>query len=184
MLHYCKNHEAVHTTLESSVTESKPALQIFRSFGNADYEGINSYFAVTPLQPICHSNINKICEELYQYLDEMIRINVPRRTRHKQCLAPWISSHTSNLLKHLKTKKVLLERKSTSYRKQQVQKLGNLVTNSSEQDRREYKEKLLSTRTIDAIFKHLNCLNKSPSLLKIMISFNISSTVSLKKLTC
>ena len=117
-----------------------------------------------------------MCEELHQYLDQMIVVYVPRRTRHRQCLAPWITSHTSNLLKQLKTEKALLERKFNSYRKQQVQKLENLVTDLSEQDRKEYQEKLLSTRNTDAIFKHLKCLNKSPSLPKIMISCNISST--------
>ena len=117
-----------------------------------------------------------MCRELYQYLDQMMKVYVPRRTRHRQCLAPWITSHTSNLLKQLKTEKALLERKPTSYRKQQVHKLKNLVTDLSEEYRKEYQEKLLSTRNTDAIFKHLKCLNKSPSLPKIMISCNISST--------
>ena len=101
----------------------------------------------------------------------MIEVYVPRRTRHRQCLAPWITSYTSNLLKQLKTEKALLERKSTSYRKQQVHKIENAVTDFSEQDRKEYQEKLLSTRNTDATFKHL----KSPSLMKIMSSCNISS---------
>ena len=71
--------------------------------------------------------------------------------------------------------KALIERKPTSYRKQQVQKLENLVTDSSEPDRKENQEKLLSTRNTDAIFRHLKCQNKSPSLPKIMISCNISN---------
>ena len=175
-LYDCTNHMAVHTTLECPVTQSKPAPQNFRSFGNADYAGINNYPAVNPFQPICHTNINKMCKELYQYLDQMIEVYVPRRTQPRQCLAPWITSHTSNLLKQLKTENALLKRKPISYRKQQVHKLENLVTDFSEQDRKEYQEKLLSTRNTDATLKHLKFLNKSPSLPKIMISCNISST--------
>ena len=114
-------------------------------------------------------------EELYQYLDQMLEVYVPRRTRHRKCLAPWITSHTSNLLKQLKTEKALIGSKPTSYRKQQVHKLENLVTNFSEQDWKEYQENLLSTRNTDAIFKHLKCLNKSPSLPKIMINCNNGS---------
>ena len=178
MLYDCRNHEAVHTTLESSVTESTPEFQKFWKWGLRRHQQLLCSHSIPANLSLEHQ------ENMRRTLDEMIGINVPIRTRHKQCLAPWISSHTSNLLKHLKTKKVLLERKSTSYRKQQIQKLGNLVADSSEQDREEYEGKLLSTRTIDAIFEHLNCLNKSPSLLKIMISFNNSSTVSMKKLTC
>ena len=175
ILYDCTNHEAVHTMLECPVTESKLALQKFRSFGNADYEGINNFLAVSPFQPICHKNITKMCEELYQYLDQMIDIYVPRRTRHRQCVAPWVTSHTSNLLKQLKTQ-TLLKRYPISYRKQPAQKLETLVFNSSEQDRKEYQEMLLRTRNTDAIFRHLKCLNKLLNLPKIMTSCNISST--------
>ena len=117
-----------------------------------------------------------MCEELYQYLDQTIGVYVPRRTRQRQCLAPWINSHTSNLFKQLKTENALLERKPTSCRKQQVHELEELVTDFPEQDRKDYQEKLLSTRNTDTIFKHLKCLNKSPSSPKIMIGCNISST--------
>ena len=69
--------------------------------------------------------------ELYQYLDQAIEIYVQRETRHPQCLAPWITGHTSIILKQLKTRKILLEREFSSYRKQQVQNLENLETHSS-----------------------------------------------------
>ena len=83
ILYDCTNHEAVHTTLECFVSESKPTLQNFRSFGNMGYDVINNYFAVNPFQPICHTNTNKICKELYPYLDQMIEVYVPRRTWHR-----------------------------------------------------------------------------------------------------
>ena len=174
-LYNCTSHEAVHTTLECPVTQSKPALQNFRNFGNADDEGINNYLAVNPFQPICQTNTNKMLEELYQYLDQLIEVHVPRRTWHRHGLEPWITSHTSNLLKQLKTEIAFLERKPTSYWKQQVHKLETPVTNLSDQVRKEYQEKLLSTRNTVALFKHLKRLNKSPSLPKVVISCNISS---------
>ena len=98
----------MHTKLDCPVIENKPALQNFRSFGNADYEDFNHYFAHNAFQPTCQTNINKMCEELYQYLDQTIEIYVPRRTRHRRRLALWITSILSNLPKKLKTQKNLL----------------------------------------------------------------------------
>ena len=105
----------------------------------------------------------------------MIEIYVPRRTPPQTMSSTIDYQPQSNLLKHLKTQKTLLARTPTSCRKQQVHKLEKHSTDSSEQDRVEYHEKLLSTRNTDAIFKHLNCLNKYPFLSKITISCNISS---------
>ena len=106
------NPEAVHTTWEYTVTDSKPALQNCRSSGNEHNECTKNYLAVNPFQPICHTNNNKICEELYQYLGQMIEIYVPRRARNRQCLAPWRTSHTSILLTELKTQTAMLEKKA------------------------------------------------------------------------
>ena len=131
-LYDCRKHGASHNTSECPVTESKPALQNFRKFGNADDEGINNYLVVTPFHPICHTNNNKICGDVYKNLDQVIEIYVPTRARHRQCLTPWIISHTCKILKQLNTQKSLFEGKLTSYRKQQFQKLENSVTDSSE----------------------------------------------------
>ena len=65
-------------------------------------------------------------------MGQMTDIYVPRQTRHRESPAPWVTSHTPNLRKQLKTHKSLLKRKPYSYQKQQAQKLMNLITNCSE----------------------------------------------------
>ena len=79
-------------------------------------------------------------------------------------------------MKKLNTLKKLLISKPTSYRKRQVALMENVVIQSSENDRLNYQNKLLSTRNTDIIYKHVKILNKSASLPKIMISDN--TTVS------
>ena len=37
----CTDHDAIHLSIEFPVTEPKPVLPSFRSFGNADYNGMN-----------------------------------------------------------------------------------------------------------------------------------------------
>ena len=173
----CTDHDAIHLSIECPVTEPKPVPQSFRSFGNADYDGMNKFLEDNPFPPICHTNVNTMCEELYQYVDKVVETYVPRRTRHRQGLPPWISAFTSNLMKKLKTQKRLLERKPTSYRKAAVMKLENLVTESAEADRKDYQEYLMSTRNTDVIFKHLKSVNKSPILPKQIVSGDKVSTL-------
>ena len=116
----------------------KPTLLNLKRFGNADRERFNNYHVVNPFQPICHGNINKVCEEIYQYLDQMMKFFVPMRTWHRQGPALWINSHTSKLLKLPKTKNTLLDRKPSSDGKQQIQKLENPVTDFWGHDRKNY----------------------------------------------
>ena len=71
-------------------------------------------------------------------MDQIFEFHVPKRTRHRQSLPPWISSFTSYNMKRLQTQKRLLSEKLTSYRKQEVLKLENQLIESSELDRIEY----------------------------------------------
>ena len=86
-------------------------------------DGLNDYLLKNPFEPLCYTDINNTNDELLQYLDKAIEINVPRRTRHRQRLPPWISNFTSNLMKKLNTQRILSKVKPTNYRRQQVTKL-------------------------------------------------------------
>ena len=83
-------------------------------------------------------------------------------------MAPWITPSTSNLINKLKSqKKVFLER-PTAYRKNNVSKLENVVSENCEIDRLNYQEALLSSRNTEKNFKHLNYLNKANCIPKVM----------------
>ena len=97
----CTLHEVFHLSQECLVTECQRVLQNFRSLVNADYDGLNDYLLKTPFEHICYTNITKMYNELHQYLDKAIEMNVPRRSRPRQRLPPWISNFTSNLMKKL-----------------------------------------------------------------------------------
>ena len=103
------DHEAIRLSLENPVTETKPLIQNFKSFGNADYGVINEHIVEKPFQSICYTNINKMSREFTRYLDGIFDLYVPKRTRHRQSLLACISCGTSNLINKLKTQKQLLE---------------------------------------------------------------------------
>ena len=102
---------------------------------------------------------------------------VPTRTRHRQNLPPWITSESSHLLKKMQTQKRLLAAKPTSYRRNKIVELDNLVSKSCEEDRVHYQEKLFNTRDSGRIFKHLKCLKKTASL-PLSMQFRYESTQS------
>ena len=164
------DHEAIRLSLENPVTETKALIQNFRIFGNADYDAIKEHLVEKPFRSICYTNINKMSEEFTRYLDGTFHLYVPKRTRHRQSLPPWISCGTSNLFVKLKIPKRLLENKPTSYRKQLVLKLEIQVTVSTEEDRVVYQESLLGSRNTDRLFKHLKSLNKSACLPKVLMN--------------
>ena len=124
---------------------------------------MNDHLAEKPFQAICYTNIKKMSEEFTSYLDEIFDLYVPKRTGHKQSLPPWISCGTSNLIDKLKTQKRAFENKPTSCRKQLVLELEMQVTDSAEEDRVVYQEKLLGSGNTDRIFKHLKNLTNLPA---------------------
>ena len=46
------DHDAVDLSIKCPVTEPKPVLQSFRSFGNVDYDGMNKFLKHSPFQLI------------------------------------------------------------------------------------------------------------------------------------
>ena len=159
----CSDHKSIQLTLECPRQDAKETLGNFRSFGNADYESINKILSTEPFKTVCFTNINNMCEEFYQYMDQIIEVHVPKRTRHRQSLPPWISSFSSYNMKRLQTQKRLLSEKPTSYRKQEVLKLEIQLIESSKLDRIEYQEKIMRARNTGTIFKHLKSLKNHPA---------------------
>ena len=80
------------------------------------------------------------------------------------------------MIKKLQTKRQSCILKPTNYRRQQVKLFENLVTESSELDRKNYQEELFRTRNTNVIFRHLKNLNKHTSLPKLLIEDEVEST--------
>ena len=119
---------------------------------------------------VCYTNIDNMCEEKYNLFDKVAQATIPKKTRHRQSLPPWITPSTSNLMKKLNTQPKLLANKPTSYRKNIVRKFQHVVKEAAEIDRCNNQEKVMITRDTSVIFKHLKGLNKSPNLPKVLIN--------------
>ena len=131
---------------------------------------------IADFKPVCYTNINTMCKEMYDFCDKVAQATIPQSTRHRQSLPPWITPSTSNLRKNLNTQGKLVANKPTSCRKNVVRKFQNVVTEAAEIDRCNYQEKIMSTRDTSVIFKHLKCLKKSANLPKVLINGGRSAT--------
>ena len=146
-----------------------------------DYNEIKKSILSEPFSPVCHTNINIMCEELYDYLENLVNQHVPRRTRRRQSLPPWIALSTSNIMNKLRTQTRLYKLKPTSYRRNLILSLDKMVKEAVEENRLNYQENLMSTRNIHLIFKQFKSLKKSETLPKTMIKYDIAVSKAKQK---
>ena len=67
---------------------------------------------IADFKPVCYTNINTMCEEMYDFFDKVVQATIPKKTRHRQSLPPWIAPKTSNLMKNLNTQRKLVAKKN------------------------------------------------------------------------
>ena len=85
--------------VECSRSVPKQSTESFHCFCRADFELIEEPTFNRPSEPNCHTNKNKISEELYQYFEHLFKAGVPTKTYHRKGLLLWITFSTSNLMK-------------------------------------------------------------------------------------
>ena len=66
-IYNCSDHKAISILLECPHHEVKVAIEKIRSFGSVDYNEIKKSILSGPFSQVCHTNINRMCEELYDY---------------------------------------------------------------------------------------------------------------------
>ena len=102
-IYNCSDHKAISILLECPHHVVKVAIENFRSFGSVDDNEIKKSILRETFSPVYHTNINRMCEELYDYLENLVNQNVPRRTRRRQSLPPCITPSTLNIMNKLRT---------------------------------------------------------------------------------
>ena len=180
-IYNCSDHKAISILIECPHHEVKVAIENFRSFGSVDYNEIKKSILNEPFSPVCHTNINRMCEELYDYLENLVNQHVPRRTRRRQSLPPWVTPSTSNIMNKLRTQTIIYQLKPTSYRRNLNLSVDKMVEEAVEEDRINYQENLMSTRNTHLIFKHFKSLKKSETLPKTMIKDEIAVSKAKEK---
>ena len=146
------DHIPFRLTVEVLHPEKKSPLETIRSFGNSNFDEMCRMITKSS-NPVCNAKSNQMSEELYQSFEDLIDINLNRKTRHRPSLPPWITASTSNLMKRLQIQQQLLATKPTSYRKRHVETLRVVVIEDAETCRLLYQEDLMRTRDTQMVFK-------------------------------
>ena len=178
----CSDHKTISILLECPHHEVKVAIENVRSFGSVDYNEIKKSILSEPSSPVCHTNINRMCEQFYDYLENLVNQHVPRRKRRRQSLPPWITPSTSNIKNKLRTQTRIYKLKPTSYRRNLNLSLYKMVKEAVEEDRLNYQEIVMSNRSTNLIFKHNKSLKKSVTLPKTMIKDDIAVSKAKEKM--
>ena len=133
------------------------------SFCRADFESIRNLIEQAPFDTFCWSNVDVIVDNWYIWLEKIIKACVPRRTKHRSSLSPWISQETSHALKCLRTK-----RKRYHETHPTVQQLLQKVVRMAEEDKNKYESQLADSRSSTALFKYFKAFKKEtlPAKLK------------------
>ena len=87
-------------------------------------------------ETISYTNINSMHYKLCKHYTDLVKVRIPRRTRHGQILFTWIKQITSKYIEKRTTQQRLLGTTTENYRKSAVAKLKNKVPDLSEQNRK------------------------------------------------
>ena len=100
------DHKPIVTTIDLEKEETQFAVtDIKYAFNKGDWDELNKSILQEPFQPYCYSNVDELLKQWYEWLWKKIDKHIPRITKHRSQLPPWISNVTSNLMNKLKTMK-------------------------------------------------------------------------------
>ena len=130
------------------------------SYCNGDYDLHNEQILENPFDTYCWSNVNVILNHWYNWLSSLIKKCIPKRTKHRSSLTPWISQLTSNLIKRLDT----AQKKYTESNPKNLHLIEQTETNA-EMNKADYEQSLASERLTGKLFKAFH-KSSLPSIMK------------------
>ena len=109
----------------------------------------------------CYSNVEVLLDTWYTWIYQKSCKFVPRITKHRRKLPPWISNETSNLSKHKTTAEKRQNRKPTDSNKLKYENLELAIQEGSLADQANFEVKKAGQRSFSDIQKYYTCLRKS-----------------------
>ena len=124
----CSDHAHVAITFRFKISHVKTLYKKILNYAVVDFDEIKEKVRMKPFKPVRFTNIGNLRNEMYEYIDCLLKNSLLKKTRYRQYLQLRITSSTSELKQNFKPKKKTersLE-KPTNYKKFQVLRLKNL----------------------------------------------------------
>ena len=129
----CSDHRAYRTNLECTTPSANKPPKLVYAVKKADFKKLNDSIIKNPFTTFCYSNVDHLVHSWYEWIRNLIDKNIPRITKHRATLPPWISNATSHLLKQLQT----LNRRKNLYsvsHQLKVRQMERKISTAAEKD--------------------------------------------------
>ena len=87
--------------------------------------------------------------------------NIPRTTKHRASLPPWVKKETSHLMKSIATLKRKISKKSSLAKLLKLKRKENQLRKNLVEDQTEFEEKIFRGRKFSDLQKFLRSIHKS-----------------------
>ena len=153
--------ERLVPNLEAHKQLQKDLSGMLLAFNKVDRVKFNEDILSTPFSPNCYSNVNCLLYQWYNWINEKIERLVPRVTKHRASLKPWISRETSHKIKKLNSLKRKLVTPNLS-KLLKIKKFEKEIKMSAVNDLKIIEAKNFQTRCFSHIQKYLASIRKNP----------------------
>ena len=122
-----------------------------------------------PFNPYCYSNTNVLLELWYSWIRKIMEDTLPKVTKHRSELPPWVTSPTSHKMKKLETLKRKRKTGVPNVKlKLKIKRLSKEIHNDVEADLTQFEEDVFRSREFSKIQKYLACVRKKPVIPSIV----------------
>ena len=158
----CSDHRAYWTNLECTTPSANKHPKIVYAFEKADFKKLIDSIIKNPFTPFCYSNVEHLVHSWYEWIRNLNDKNIPRITKHRATLPPWISNATSHLLKQLQTPSRRKNLYSVSHQLK-IRQMERKISAAAEKDLEAFEAEVFESRRFSEIQRYLSTIrNKSP----------------------
>ena len=155
------NHRPISLTISFDVDLPKRINIKTYSFCRCNFISLKSDIINDPFLPKCYSNIDKMLDEWYDWVNKKLEKHCPKRTQHRYSLPPWVSQESSNLMKKLNTAEKLLEKDHCNEAtKRKFDLIKTKLNGNLSEDKTCYENKIFLNRDTKELFGYLKILGK------------------------
>ena len=129
------------------------------SFCAANFEALSADLLATPFPGCCSPDSDTLINVWYEWVRSAVLRHVPRRTRHRDSLPPWVSQATSHLMKQLETAKRVDSRKHRGP-SAKATRLQQPAYEACASDQSVYESFLSNVRDTRRLFKYYRSVKK------------------------
>ena len=160
----CSDHHAYKTYLSLPTSSKITTPAIKRAYQKTDWDDFNKQIVSQPFTPYCYSNIDVLLLQWYKWLENIIDEKIPRVTKHRAEIPPWIRSSTSHQMKIVATMKRKYAKANSLSLHLKIKKAEKSLNEEIKMDQAIFEAKVFKNRRMSDLQKYLKSIHKKHPL--------------------